>query len=151
MNKAIICGRITANPEIKMTTNGNKVCKFTLAVDDGKNTDGSRRTQFIDCEAWKQSAEFLERFVKKGNRILVEGRLNKTSYEKDGQKHYPTTVVCDRLEFADGANQPQNGATSMPTQTAPRTAQNQPSVAFPFTAQEVEMMNNGIDPDDLPF
>lgn len=151
MNKAILCGRTTADTKIQMTTTGKKVCRFTIAVDDGKNADGSRRTQFIDCEAWNQSADFLERFVKKGNRILVEGRLNKTMYEKDGQKHYPTTVVCDRVEFADGANQPQNGATSMPTQTAPRTAQNQPSVAFPFTAQEVEMMNNGIDPDDLPF
>lgn len=151
MNKAIICGRITANPEIKMTTNGNKVCKFTLAVDDGKNTDGSRRTQFIDCEAWKQSAEFLERFVKKGIRILVEGRLNKTSYEKDGQKHYPTTVVCDRLEFADGANQPQNGSSITATTGYPKTAQNQPSPAPLFTAEEVEMMSKGIDPDDLPF
>ncbi len=146
MNKAIICGRITANPEIKMTTNGNKVCRFTLAVDDGKNTDGSRRTQFIDCEAWKQSAEFLERFVKKGNRILVEGRLNKTSYEKDGQKHYPTTVVCDRLEFADGANQPQNGVTSMPTQTAPKTAQNQPK-NDDFGIPD----SYGISTEDLPF
>lgn len=151
MNKAILCGRTTADTKIQMTTTGKKVCRFTLAVDDGKNADGSRRTQFIDCEAWNQSADFLERFVKKGNRILVEGRLNKTMYEKDGQKHYPTTVVCDRVEFADGMNQPQNGATSIPVQTAPKTAQNQPSVAFPFTAQEVEMMSKGIDPDDLPF
>jgi len=145
MNKAIICGRITANPEIKMTTNGNKVCKFTLAVDDGKNTDGSRRTQFIDCEAWKQSAEFLERFVKKGNRILAEGRLNKTSYEKDGQKHYPTNVVCDRIEFADGANQPQNEYSSMPTQNAPKTVQKQPTDNFGIPAYDIDMGS------DLPF
>ena len=126
MNKAILCGRTTADINIQMTATGKKVCRFTLAIDDGKNADGSRRTQFIDCEAWNQSAEFLERYVKKGVRILVEGRLNKTSYEKDGQKHYPTNVVCDRVEFADGANQPQNEQTSVVKQNAPRTAQNQP-------------------------
>lgn len=150
MNKAIICGRITSEPDIRMTSTGKKVCKFSLAVDDGKNADGSRRTQFIDCDAWNQSAEFLERYVKKGNRILVEGRLNKTSYEKDGQKHYPTTVVCDRVEFADGMNQPQNEQTSVVKQTAPRTAQNQ----YYQPSPEVEMAAQyGLDisADDLPF
>lgn len=146
MNKAILCGRTTADINIQMTTTGKKVCKFTLAIDDGKNADGSRRTQFIDCEAWNQSAEFMERYVKKGIRILVEGRLNKTSYEKDGQKHYPTNVVCGRIEFADGANQPQNGATSMPVQNAPRTAQNQPK-NDDFGIPD----SYGINSDDLPF
>ena len=155
MNKAIVCGRITSEPDIRMTSTGKKVCKFTLAVDDGKNADGSRRTQFIDCDAWNQSAEFLERYVKKGNRILVEGRLNKTSYEKDGQKHYPTTVVCDRVEFADGANQPQNEQTSVVKQNAPKTAQNQYYQAQPYQpSPEVEMAAQyGLDisADDLPF
>ena len=145
MNKAIVCGRITSEPDIRMTSTGKKVCKFTLAVDDGKNADGSRRTQFIDCEAWNQSAEFMERYVKKGIRILVEGRLNKTSYEKDGQKHYPTNVVCDRIEFADGANQPQNEYSSVPTQNAPKTAQKQPTDNFGIPSYDIDMGS------DLPF
>ena len=146
MNKAILCGRTTADIDIRMTTTGKKVCKFTLAIDDGKNTDGSRRTQFIDCEAWNQSAEFMERYVKKGVRILVEGRLNKTSYEKDGQKHYPTNVVCDRIEFADGANQAQNEYSSMPTQNASKTAQNRPQQNDDFG-----LPSYSIDSGDLPF
>ena len=145
MNKAILCGRTTADIDIRMTTTGKKVCKFTLAIDDGKNADGSRRTQFIDCEAWNQSAEFMERYVKKGIRILVEGRLNKTSYEKDGQKHYPTNVVCDRIEFADGANQPQNEYSPMPTQNAPKTAQKQPEDDFGIPH------GLNFDESDLPF
>lgn len=143
MNKAIVCGRITSEPDIRMTSTGKKVCKFSLAVDDGKNADGSRRTQFIDCDAWNQSAEFLERYVKKGNRILVEGRLNKTSYEKDGQKHYPTNVVCDRVEFADGANQPQGGYTPKATTGYAQTAQNQPVNDWQNTDIDFE--------NDLPF
>lgn len=150
MNKAILCGRTTADIDIRMTPTGKKVCKFTLAIDDGKNADGSRRTQFIDCEAWNQSAEFMERYVKKGVRILVEGRLNKTSYEKDGQKHYPTNVVCDRIEFADGANQPQNEYSSMPTQNAPKTAQNRSQQNDDFgIPQYSEGLSIGA--DDLPF
>ena len=143
MNKAIVCGRITSEPDIRMTSTGKKVCKFSLAVDDGKNADGSRRTQFIDCEAWNQSADFLERFVKKGNRTLVEGRLNKTSYERDGQKHYPTTVVCDRVEFADGVNPTQGGTSASATTGYPKAEQNEPTNNW----------SNGIDinPDDLPF
>ena len=147
MNKVYLMGRLAADPEVRVTQSGKKVCNFALAISMGKD----KPAQFHDCVAWDNTAEFLGRYTHKGNRILVEGRLDKSAYEKDGQKRYITSVIADRVEFADGANQPQNGATSMPTQTAPKTAQNQPSVAFPFTAQEVEMMNNGISEDDLPF
>ena len=140
MNRVTLMGRLAANPEVRVTQSGKKVCNFALAISMGKD----KPAQFHDCVAWDNTAEFLGRYTRKGNRILVEGRLNKTSYEKDGQKHYPTTVVCDRVEFADGANQPQNGATSMPTQTAPKTAQNQPTDNFGIP-------DCGINSDDLPF
>lgn len=145
MNKVILCGRTTKDTDIQMTTTGKKVCRFSLAVDDGKNEDGSRRTQFIDCEAWNQSAEFLERYVSKGTRILVEGRLNKRSYEKDGVKHYPTNVVCDRIEFADGTNLPQNEQTSVIKPKTSQTAQMGMDNGFGIPS------NYGIDDSDLPF
>lgn len=134
MNKAIICGRTTAESDTRMTPSGKKVCRFTLAVDDGKDANGERRSQFIDCVAWERSAEFMERYVRKGVRILVEGRLNKQSYEKDGVKHYPTVVVADRIEFADGL------------QNTPTERQEQPR-------QETNLSNFGLDinADDLPF
>lgn len=150
MNKVIVCGRTTAEPDVRMTQSGKKVCQFTLAIDDGANKDGSRRTQFIDCEAWEKSAEFMERFVKKGLRILVEGRLSKRMYEKDGVKHYPTNVIAERVEFADSlknANSQQNEQKPMAQQNRSQNAQNQP-----YTNND-DFGISGIDinMDDLPF
>lgn len=144
MNKAIICGRVTAEVDVRLTQAGKKVCSFSLAVDDGKDTNGERRTQYIDCVAWERSAEFMERYVRKGVRILVEGRLNKQTYERDGVKHYPTSVVVDRIEFADGANQTQNEYSSIPTQNRAQNAQKEPSQ--PSWANGFE-----INDSDLPF
>lgn len=144
MNKAIICGRVTADVDVRLTQAGKKVCSFSLAVDDGKDANGERRTQYIDCVAWERSAEFMERYVRKGLRILVEGRLNKQTYERDGVKHYPTSVVVDRIEFADGANQTQNEYSSIPTQNRAQNAQKEPSQ--PSWANGFE-----INDADLPF
>lgn len=150
MNSVVLIGRVTADIDLKMTNNGKKVCSFTLAVDDGKNADGSRRAQFIDCVAWEQAAEFLNLYVKKGNRIAVSGKLAKRVYESNGQKHYVTEVKADRVEFADGANQPKNEYSSVPEQNAPKTAQNQPSQASMDNGFGIPA-NYGIDSDDLPF
>lgn len=144
MNKAIICGRVTADVDVKLTGSNKKVCRFTLAVDDGKDANGERRTQYIDCVAWERSAEFMERYVRKGVRILVEGRLNKSSYERDGVKHYQTSVIVDHIEFADGANQTQNDTYSAPTQNRAQNAQKEPSQ--PSWANDFQ-----INDSDLPF
>lgn len=145
MNKAILCGRTTKDTEVSMTKGGKKVCSFTLAIDEGKDESGNRRTQFIDCEAWDKRASFMEAYVKKGMRILVEGRLNKRMYEKDGQKHYPVSVICDRIEFADGTNQSKDEGIPTATQNAPKTAQNRPVEDYGIP------QNISIDSDDLPF
>lgn len=146
MNITILSGRITDHPDVRMTGSGKKVCQFTLAVDDGKDTNGQRKTQFLDCVAWENGAAYLEQYVKKGNRISVQGRLNKSSYLKDGEKRYSVKVVCDRVEFADGANQPRNEEKPMITQNAPKTAQNEP------VQNAYDIPNNyGISDDDLPF
>ena len=144
MNKAIICGRVTADVEVKLTGSNKKVRSFSLAVDDGKDANGERRTQYIDCVAWERSAEFMERYVRKGVRILVEGRLNKQTYERDRVKHHPTSVVVDRIEFADGANQTQNDTYSAPTQNRAQNAQKEPSQ--PSWANDFQ-----INDSDLPF
>ena len=141
MNRVTLMGRLAANPEVRVTQSGKKVCNFALAISMGKD----KPAQFHDCVAWDNTAEFLGRYTRKGNRILVEGRLDKSVYEKDGQKRYVTTVIVDHVEYADGANQPQNGATSMPTQNAPKTAQNQPTQDFGIHD------SYGINSDDLPF
>lgn len=139
MNITAISGRITTDPEVRITQSGKKVCQFCLAVDDDKEDNGQRKTQFLNFVAWENGAAYLERYVKKGNRILVVGRLNKSAYEKNGEKRYNVRVIADRVEFADEANQPKNEAQPIPVQTAPQTAQN----GF-YSGVE-------IDADDLPF
>lgn len=129
MNIAVVIGRITDDVDVKVTQSGKKVCSFTVAVDDGANNDGTRRTQFLGCTAWDKPAEFLGRYVKKGNRIAVLGRNTKRSYESNGQKHYVQEIVADRVEFADGANQ-HNEAQVAPAQNAPQTAQKATQQSF---------------------
>ena len=75
LNKQITEGRLTANPELKMTPSGTPVCSFTIASDeDIKREDGTRATDFIDCVAWNKTAEFVSKFLTKGRLVIVEGR-----------------------------------------------------------------------------
>ena len=146
MNLVVLIGRVANDIDVRMTTSGNKVCKFSLAVDDGKDANGNRKAQFIDCEGWNQSADFLQAYCKKGLRIAVTGRLVKTVYEdKNGTKHYPTNVVASRVEFADGANRAQDEVQTAPAQNAPRMEQTRMGSGFGLPA------SIGIDSDDLPF
>lgn len=111
MNKAILMGRLSAEPEFSQTQSGVAKCRFTIAVpEDYKNKDGSRDVDFIVCEAWRSTAEYVSRFFKKGSRIAVIGKNKCDSYEKDGKKVYRNYIKVDSVEFA-GYNKP-DSATS---------------------------------------
>ena len=100
MNHITLIGRLTKDPIYATTNNGEHNTKFTLAVDDGKDKNGEKKTQFINCVAWAQTAEFISRYVHKGERLAVEGRLTNRSYDdKDGKKQYITEVVVSRSEL----------------------------------------------------
>ena len=103
MNKIILLGRLVKNPDVKVTTSGKTVCTFTLAVDrpfSGK--DGKREADFINIQTWNKTAELIGNYVSKGQRLLVDGRLQIRSYDgKDGNKHYVTEVIADRVEFIE--------------------------------------------------
>lgn len=100
MNKAILMGRITADPELKRTESGIPVTSFTLAVDRGGKDKGA---DFIDCVAWRKSAEFICRYMGKGQRVAVIGHLQARIWEdKQGQKRKATEVVVESAYFADG-------------------------------------------------
>jgi len=103
MNKIILLGRLTKNPEIKYTNSGKVVATFTLAVDRPfASADGKKESDFIDCVLWGKSAELLGNSVSKGQRVLVEGRLQIRSYtDKDGNKRYKTEVVCNNFEYIE--------------------------------------------------
>lgn len=98
MNKAILIGRLTADPELRETQGGKSVSKFTLAVDRLKKEDGA---DFISCTAWGKTAENLCKFMRKGSKVSVVGRIETGSYEKDGRRIYTTDVIASELEFLE--------------------------------------------------
>lgn len=101
MNKVILVGRLTRDPDIKNTTTGKAVANFTLAVDRRfKNQDGQKEADFVPIVVWGKQAEFAAQYLSKGSRIGASGRLQVRSYDdKDGQRRYVTEVVADEIEF----------------------------------------------------
>lgn len=104
MNKTIIVGRMTANPELKQTQSGVESCRFTVAVDRkfaDKNT-GEREADFITCVAWRQTAKFVSTYFTKGKMIALEGSLRTGKYQDKNHEdvtHYTTEVYVDNVEF----------------------------------------------------
>ena len=103
MNKVILVGNLTRDPEYRTTPNGASVCNFSIAVQRRfANQQGVREADFINCVAWRQQADFVHRFFTKGRRIGVVGSLQTRTYDaQDGSKRYVTEVVCDECEFVD--------------------------------------------------
>lgn len=111
MNKAILVGRLTKDPELKTTGSGVSVCSFTIAVNRRfKNAEGNYDADFINCVAWRQQAEFLSRFFSKGRMVGVCGSIQTRNYERDGQRVYVTEVVADEISFVDSKSQTEGGA-----------------------------------------
>lgn len=100
MNKVLLTGRITKDVELRQTQSGISNVSFSLAVDRGyKDPQGNRLADFINCVAWRQQAEFLGNYVKKGYMLAVEGTLQVRNYQnQQGQTIYVTEVICDRVE-----------------------------------------------------
>ena len=101
LNKSIIMGRITHDLEVRQTPSGTAVLQFTVAVDRNYSKDGGeKQTDFINCVAWRQTAEFIGRFWNKGRTIAVDGRLQTRTYEdKNGTKHYITELIVENANF----------------------------------------------------
>lgn len=103
MNKVEIIGRLTKDPEIKLTQNQTPFCNFTVAVDRRfKDSNGQRQADFINCVAWRQTATFIQKYFRKGNRIGICGCIQTRSYEEDdGRKVFITEVIAEEAEFVD--------------------------------------------------
>lgn len=103
MNKVILLGRMTRDPEVRYTQSGKVVAQFTLAVDRPfVGSDGQREADFIPVVLWGKSAETVGNSVTKGQRILVEGRMQVRNYDgKDGVKRFVTEVIADRFEYVE--------------------------------------------------
>lgn len=101
MNKAILMGRLTKDPELKTTPSQIPVCSFSIAIDRRVKEGANKQTDFINCVAWRGTAEFLAKYFKKGQRVLVTGSIQTRSWEKDGVKREATEVQVDEVEFVE--------------------------------------------------
>lgn len=110
MNKVQLVGRLTKDVEAKMTSNQKVFCNFTLAVDRRfKDANGQRQADFINCVAWNQTAEFIQKYFQKGSRIGVCGSIQTRSYDNNnGQKVFVTEVIVDEAEFVESQQRSEN-------------------------------------------
>jgi len=144
-NKVILIGNMTADPELKQTSAGTSVCSFSIAINRrfAKADQGQQNVDFINIVTWRQQAEFVSRYFKKGNPILICGQLQtRTWNDNQGQKRYATEVVADEVSFVAPAAQ---GAQAQP--------QSAGSTYTPDSYSSAGGANFEVIPDDesLPF
>ena len=114
MNKILLIGRLTKDPELRYTQSGTAVASFTLAVNRSfANQNGEREADFINCVAWQKAAEFVSQYFKKGQQMALEGRLQVRSYDdNNGQRRWVTEVVTEKVEFVGSKNGGNSGSNS---------------------------------------
>lgn len=163
MNKVLLTGRITRDPEIRYTQSGVGTVSFSLAVDRQiRDAAGNRQADFINCVAWRNQAEFISRYIKKGYMLCVEGRITSRSYQgQDGQMHYVTEVVVDQVENLTPRQNDQAGynQTTVPggyqqpsyQQPSYQPSYQQPAQQTGYNADPIPASNMNVDDDDLPF
>ena len=148
MNKVILLmGRLTSDPKMDWTRSedSKQYATYTLAVNRRFKKNGQADTDFISCIAWGAMAEFAEKFMKKGAMFAVEGRLNVRSWEKDGERHWATTVIVEECYFTGG----KKDAESKPAQNKPAA---QTGKQMGLAEQEgFYPIEESVEDDDLPF
>ena len=150
LNHATFCGRTTRDPEIRYTQGSKPMCiaRYTLAVDRKFKKDGEQTADFIPCTAFGKAAEFAEKYVKKGTKLIVSGRFQSGAYtNRDGQKVYTLDLIAEEQEFAESKNA-SAGNSSVPS--SPATS---PASALAPSIPGVDSFVNvpdGID-EELPF
>ena len=172
MNKVILVGRLTADPELRQTQSGIASCRFTVAVDRrfADKTTGERQADFISCTAWRQTAEFVSRYFNKGKLIAIEGSLRNNNYQDRNHPdvtHYTMDVQVDNVEFVGGKgdnggsgggyqngggygapqNNYNNNYSAPPQQAAPQQPAANDSMSYDNLSDFEEILSDG----DVPF
>lgn len=125
LNKVIMMGRLCDDPEFRQTQSQIPVCRFRIAINRPKAKDGQEKADFINCVAWRSSAEFVSRYFSKGSMIVIEGKMQNNDYtDGNGVKHYSYEVLCDNVTFGE-SKKAQDGAA------APQQQYQQPQQGYP--------------------
>lgn len=132
MNKVILIGRLTNAPEVSFTNGGLAIARYRLAVNRDRKKDGEQDADFLNIVVFGKGAEFAQKYLTKGMKIAIDGRIQTGSYEKDGVKRYTTDIIAERQEFVESK------AAGFPLEAA------SPSTSFDAGFQQV-------DDNDLPF
>lgn len=139
LNKVILAGRLTADPELKMTTSQISVTSFTVAVDRPVAKDAEKKTDFINAVAWRGTAEFIANYFRKGSAICIVGSIQTRSYtDAAGNKRYVTEVLADEARFVESKSSGQNASAPAP---APA----------PYGSNQAAHFEEMTPDDDLPF
>ena len=147
INKVILMGRLTADPELRQTPSGVSTCRFTVAVDRGfkSKETGERQADFIRVTCWRQTAEFVSRYFSKGKMIIVEGSLRNNDYtDQNGVKHYSMDVQADNVSFGESKNASAQGGA-----VGASGGFTQPQPSQPMAAEPVQKADAGIQLGDL--
>lgn len=149
LNKVVLAGHLTATPELRQTPNGVSVTSFSIAINRrfSKSADGQSQNQnvdFVNCVAWRNTADFITRYFKKGSAICITGSIQSRSWtDQQGTKRYATEVLADEANFVDSNGQGGTGFVNQDSfESAPQFS------SAPAAAPQFEDMSNE---DDLPF
>lgn len=148
MNRTILVGRLTRDPEFRTTPSGLAVATFTLAVNRTfKNADGKQEADFLNCVVFRKQAENVDKYVSKGSQVGVDGRLQSRSYEnKEGNRVFVTEVVCDSVQFLETKGTQKQNGIQQNNEAQQREQALQSDNPFGNANGPID-----IDDDDLPF
>ena len=154
LNKAILMGRLTADPDVRQTNTGVSVTTFTLAVDRGYAKPGEdKQTDFIGITCWRNTADFVGKYFKKGQLVAVEGSIRTRNYtDQNGNKRYVTEVVANEVFFAEGKKNSDSAYTAPSPFTQPAAeTYSQNTSSFEQSSTETYTSVDFAGDDDLPF
>ena len=159
INRVVLVGRLTRDVEVRKTASGLSVATFTVACDRrmarGQDGNNQQSADFISCVAWRQAADFLGSYARKGALVGVEGRIQTRNYDRDGQKVYVTEIVCDTVNLLESKSQSQSRVQNSGYQDNSYQqpySQPKPSVNDDFVSDDFGAgIGMDISSDDLPF
>ena len=148
LNKVILIGNLTRDPELKAIPSGTKVCTFSLATNRVyKDKDGKKQemVEYHNVVVFARVAELVAQYLKKGSQAYVEGRLQTRSWDQNGEKKYRTEIVAETVQFG---SRPTGGAPSTPAKAGEKSAAGS---SAPAASESIEYPTEEINPDDIPF